>query len=332
MARVLHLHIGVHKTGTTSLQEFLFGNRDILAQSGYYYPTNAAYFWRGELSHSFLAHSLRAERPHYLPAVATYDVDTAYKQLAADVAHKGKHQLILSSEHFSLLYSKEDVARVAERLLDICPTTKIYVYLRRQDEAIEANYKQGVRSKAFWIDFPTYVSNALSRHYDRWNYQLLVDNYRQAFGKDNVHVRLYEPGKLVNANIIDDFLGVLGLEKLGPFRQMNRKNQSWPVEALELLRHLSPHLTKPQFVALTRAMQPNPAPFNQGQFRYLDRELSQKILTAYEIPNATLATTLNRERQTALFDTAFKETQTLTCLSSPHLSRLMGGVIAELVD
>ncbi|MDA0890716.1 MAG: hypothetical protein O3C15_00170 [Proteobacteria bacterium] len=332
MARVLHLHIGVHKTGTTSLQEFLFGNRDILEQRGFHYPTNAAYFWRGELSHSFLAHSLRAERPHYLPAMATYDADTAYQQLAADVANKKNYQIILSSEHFSLLYSKDDVARVAERLLEICPTTKIYVYLRRQDEAIEANYKQGIRTKAFWVDFPTYVSNALASNYDRWNYQLLVDNYRQAFGKDSVFVRLYEPDKLLNANIIDDFLRVLGLENRPPFRQISRQNQSWPVEALEFLRHISPYLTKPKFIAFKQAIQRNPAVFNQGQFRYLDSHLSQTILAAYEAPNTTLATTLNCGQPAALFDPTFKEIDTLINLSSDRLSRLMGGVFEGLID
>ena len=38
MTRTLFLHIGSHKTGTTSIQNFLAHNRDLLAARGYGYP------------------------------------------------------------------------------------------------------------------------------------------------------------------------------------------------------------------------------------------------------------------------------------------------------
>jgi len=73
----LHLHIGRHKTGSSTLQHFLSINAEALRSDGFYYPKNPAYFWQGEHSHSFLAHSFKTERPHYLPSHATYEAEHA---------------------------------------------------------------------------------------------------------------------------------------------------------------------------------------------------------------------------------------------------------------
>lgn len=36
--KTLYLHIGIPKTGTTSIQHFCHENRDILSSNGYFYP------------------------------------------------------------------------------------------------------------------------------------------------------------------------------------------------------------------------------------------------------------------------------------------------------
>ena len=46
------LHIGLQKTGTTSLQQFLYDNNDKLKQKGFYYPNSL-----GHVNHIYLAAS-----------------------------------------------------------------------------------------------------------------------------------------------------------------------------------------------------------------------------------------------------------------------------------
>ena len=52
--KTLYLHIGVHKTGSTSIQDFLFKNANLLENQGYFYPKGGSYFHRPSSSQSLL--------------------------------------------------------------------------------------------------------------------------------------------------------------------------------------------------------------------------------------------------------------------------------------
>jgi len=52
MTRRVVLHAGLHKTGTTSLQSFLFGAGEALRRNGFIYPRAGAFEWLGGGQHN----------------------------------------------------------------------------------------------------------------------------------------------------------------------------------------------------------------------------------------------------------------------------------------
>ena len=38
MKKILYVHVGTTKTGTTAIQSFMIDNQEVLNQKGYYYP------------------------------------------------------------------------------------------------------------------------------------------------------------------------------------------------------------------------------------------------------------------------------------------------------
>lgn len=327
MSNTLHLHIGIHKTGSSSLQQFLSVNHQQLASLGYLYPMHPDYYWRGEASHSFLAHSLRQQRPHYLPENVSYNATKAYSRLTQDFDSLHHKDMILSSEHFSLFYSNADVQLLADELYKVAKCIKVYVYLRRQDYAIEANYKQGLRSKAFNCDFATYVKRTLDSEYFRYDYASMVANYGEHFGIDNVTARIYERSKLINGSVIDDFLTLLGLKNTPTFNQVPLANSSWPPALLEFLRHFAPHVNRQQWQQLKRNAVKQQHLFSTNAGHFLTTKISRQLIQLYQSSNEALRELPLKSNSTLIFDDVPCEFHhAMPSISQDELARLASAI------
>ena len=106
------LHIGTHKTGTTTLQKFFFENKEVLLQRGLYYPTEGSYFYQEGENHSLLAHALRNERPEFLPDNLTFTLEGCVNDIRADIRKSDAPEIVISSEHFSFNSTTEQVERL----------------------------------------------------------------------------------------------------------------------------------------------------------------------------------------------------------------------------
>lgn len=111
--RQLFLHVGMHKTGTSSIQETLHHNQPVLAEAGYAYLDQA-------INHSRLVYSAFAEAPQALPAnrragianaaAGAVFAATCRDQLLAFLGEAKQDRLILSGEAISLLGDAETEA------------------------------------------------------------------------------------------------------------------------------------------------------------------------------------------------------------------------------
>ena len=125
----LDLHIGLHKTGTTSLQSFFAANDGILKQFSIVYPRTG----RKKNKHNWLSWSLRS-------------VDDLRRLLAA--LHEecsGSEHALVSCEEFSHAFLDaavlEQFCRLARERFHI----RVIIYLRRQDQLKESVYAEVVR-------------------------------------------------------------------------------------------------------------------------------------------------------------------------------------------
>jgi hypothetical protein len=171
----LLLHVGSHKTGTTSIQDALAANRTWLEQNGVYYPNPKPFFFRKTDAHHDLAHALaggsdrqltgaRRFRAHLLEASSQHNrillsAEPFYRHVVSptnndrDIAAEVDGETL--TEDDLLRRRRKYVARVAEYFEDF--DVEIILFLRRPDNFAESLYKNAVVSTQYKGGFRKYT-------------------------------------------------------------------------------------------------------------------------------------------------------------------------------
>lgn len=196
--RRLFLHIGKPKTGTTAIQDFMAKNREQLEKNNILYPKAFSYDYT---HHHALNWALDENKPD--------DWNSVFGCLRHEIIDSSANHVVLSSELFSNpkwqnYFSISMVAKLIFGYLGFKHgEVKVIVYLRPQDEALQAEYNQRVKGFRYCrriqdMALPT-------------DYYYLVKAWAEIFGKSNIVIRKYEKSALKNG-LIEDFFGACGLE------------------------------------------------------------------------------------------------------------------------
>jgi hypothetical protein len=212
MNRILYLHIGLHKTGTSAIQRFLGYNRAVLGKIGIIVP--------GDLSGENLHHDIA------LQASINYSIETARKKFRntiGPIAALGD-RIVLSSEVF---------VDVLGELTSYFSTIRVIVYLRRGDTMIESAYNQRVKHEPIYTPF----------YKGRWYYLMYTEilaPFVQMFGKESIMVRPFEKSQFVGGTIVSDFLNCIDVDSSESFViPEDRLNTSLTPDTLEYKRLLN---------------------------------------------------------------------------------------------
>lgn len=185
----LVLHIGTHKTATTSIQHFCALNRAALRKYGYFYPRIDLSAYVANFLASGLAHGREAE------------VAARLLRARSDAAKAGCHTVVISAESFYAMTTsfvdipgrpREDYwvneQRLIEKLRDCCEDLEVRVlaYLRPQDEFASSLYNQLVKN-VFGIDhsYDEFIG-AMRLAFDYEGHFAL---WEKIFGSENVRLR-----------------------------------------------------------------------------------------------------------------------------------------------
>ena len=216
------IHAGIHRTGTTSLQRFLSGNRAALAGRGIGYPGS-------DVHHQKLAWALKRG-----------DSD-ARDVLALISSVPTAETAIVSGEDFSIHRRLDWLHELAAHV-----ETHVILYLRRQDHWVNSWYNQHIKwpfsAEKSQMDPQEFLAT-LDDFY--WlDYASLLTRWCDVVGRDKIHVGIVESGQV--ENVTDDFLARFGIERDGLVFEDNRSNDSLPVHLLEITRHLGLYRLKPR--------------------------------------------------------------------------------------
>lgn len=213
---MLYLHIGTQKTGSSSIQHFLRGNDAGLIENGFRF-VRASRDWT---DHNKLARELRSH------AEATPRLDA----IIAELRHAPEPNAILSAEEF---FHERVPMRLKERLpSEVIEKTRVIVYLRRPDDLMEALYKQRIKTAAIEPRPMRYLRDNTFEV----DYLTTLNAFEEVFGREHITVRPYRRDLLLNRDVIDDFLHVLGLDALaGLPREMPEDNPTFSVAVSELM-------------------------------------------------------------------------------------------------
>ena len=248
MQRNIVLHIGMEKTGTTTIQKFCAVNRDVFAHHGFYYPRSVGVENHRDLA-SYAMNLDRADDNHRENGLADPEERKKYRvgletNLADEIAGLSPdiHTLVFSNEHcHSRLCYKEEIERLRDWLAPYASHIRILVYLRRQDEVATSLYSTGLRAGLTrYIIFPDPKTKPdIFRHFFNYDHSLAM--WEDVFGEDNVDIRIFDKSAFPNGNIIEDFLGACGLpeDTISECTMIPNQNESIKPLAQEFLRRMN---------------------------------------------------------------------------------------------
>ena len=185
---IVSLHIGTHKTGTTSIQSSLYETRTYLKGLGYLYPDaglerdyHGAY-GHHQLSRSFIkgSHSEAAK---------------IIRKLMKEFRASGCHSIIISAEGLYTI-SAPAVAYLAELFgeADVC----VFVYLRRPQSYLASLYKSKLRKGEKRSPFEFYPEVWRDMRYDD-----RINVWQAEFGATSVKAISYARLLTLNRALVD---------------------------------------------------------------------------------------------------------------------------------
>jgi hypothetical protein len=270
--RKILLHVGLNKTGSTSIQRFYFENREDLLERGFLYPDTGLV----GVGHHSLAWSIGIGRS--LRNNKTIDRKTIYHTLKEEFKKSTANNLIISSEYFCIA-NDEQIAEIAQEFSSLGNVT-IFFVLRRQDKWIESLYSEVVQALISKIDIALYYEGLPSQFLDF--YSMTIKWKRHFPGR--ITIIPYQEKRLDIHHVVSTELGI----DFSGFKEVATENVSLSPQALAIMRML------PQFdefnqeehdsiISFFRAV-----PFIKRTRDLLSPELRNSIKEKYSPSNAKL--------------------------------------------
>jgi hypothetical protein len=153
MDRICTVHIGLHKTGSTSIQKMLAAEESRLRECGIVYPKTGRNGPEG-------AHHLLAWELNRKPG---FDGSTHFNALADELeSAKWPDRVILSSENFSAHIDRPRLmARLRRKIERLGYRLRIIAYVRPQEAALQSLYTQKLKALKLSHDFETFWPKAI---------------------------------------------------------------------------------------------------------------------------------------------------------------------------
>jgi hypothetical protein len=207
------VHVGIHKTGTSSIQAFLHANRVRLRDAGLEFYTG-----RFQPSNHVEVHAaaMRFDRLSPFKARRRVVVDEAFR---AETTQRVQHfvrqstapRVLFSAEGLSYLRHTDEF----ERLKAMMPTEiQVIMYLRER-----AAFLESYRAEIAKLPISPVASSGGSFadvSDGTWlvDYEDRVERFRQAFGQEKVIVLDYDREMHDSGNVIPSFLRAIGAAHL----------------------------------------------------------------------------------------------------------------------
>ncbi len=294
----VYLHIGLPKTGSTSIQYFVWDNRDVFEKLGICYPL---------FSYRYEMVSFR-RNGHFLYAPYINEDGSRNNTIPAPEYEEGLNQLEeLGKKYDRILLTdeglwwgshprknfweqlKEDMNR---RGLDV----KIIVYLRRQDSWLESHWAQNIKDGRTCLTMHEYIGYMTKRGYPL-DYNAYISKLADLFGKDSVYVRILERGQFKGAEhtLQSDFLDIFGLSLSDGFTvKQDVYNTKFEGNYLEIKRlmNLVPELRTRQhilFQGISEMDEQNPSKRDYSRYSFFAPEDRMDFQKQFEESNRQLA-------------------------------------------
>lgn len=235
------LHIGTGKTGSTSIQEYMFVNRKSLLEQGIFYSEALGLKNHRRLPAIFQnddkPENYYKDRGLLTPKDRRAAKEIWWREFQNELMQAGScARCLISAEHLSQL-DNEEVKALHNRLAPLFEEVRVLVYLRDP-----VDYAVSMYDTALKIGSPNMrpAAPALGGPTD---YARILQAWSEVFGKEHMNVRLFDRSELVGGDILQDFAHTAEIETEG-FASVDVKNPSLGILGQELLLQINRRLPK----------------------------------------------------------------------------------------
>jgi len=229
----VYIHLGPHKTGTTSIQSFFSENYASLVSHGLLYPrAGRIHNKRTRNAHHHLVTSILEN--------AEDEIEKFLRELAEEIAVHKPQKILLSTEVLAREWLTKDVF---ETLQNFFPhSTRVWIaVLRRQDDLLLSHYQEGVKRNS--IKSPNdgksrgrFTSTSQISQLDRpeiLDHSRRLEKIQSHVGGDEMRPLLFEA---IKQNLHQAILQITEVAFDNSFRLPARKNESLPWRVLYALQ------------------------------------------------------------------------------------------------
>ena len=266
------IHIGMPKTGSSTIQAFLKVNGDALRGQGIRHdPVNPRFGSQYELAAAGLVRAGACMSDGVALRVLGLrdpDAQRAYVNAFEARLQKGRQawgeQVYLgSSEHIhAWLNRAEQIGALDDLLRLYFDSVQYLVYLRPQSEMVVSAYSERIR-RGETLSFNDHFNQRLKA----LNYWKSLRLWARVVGEERITPRLLTPDALVGGDLLDDFCAIAGIDRAG-LKTPPRMNTSLSAEAIALRRRLN------RFLPVRNRKGARAKPY-QLALRLLERRLPQ---------------------------------------------------------
>jgi len=218
------LHIGLHKTGSSSIQASLQGYKDggcFYADLGWPNHSIPLYTAFSQNAYQYHIWTKQGASPERIQGIK----QEALRQLEQQLSSPNHNTIIFSGEDLSHL-SQADTYSLVTFLRQRCQRIIAIAYVRDPLDYAASAFQQLVKGGCRQI--PHSIGQQI---------QARVGIWQQALGTENVEIRLFDRNILLNGCVVQDFcdLADLDLAKI----TLKRRNESLSGAAIKILFHLN---------------------------------------------------------------------------------------------
>ncbi|MBI2717819.1 MAG: hypothetical protein HY245_05890 [Rhizobiales bacterium] len=232
----LILHIGGEKTGTTSLQRFLFENSvELFQATKIFYPTSPSlcqYDGHFPVAAAFLPPGSL----EFLDASKALSLDILQQEIRQIALTEKPEAILFSAEHFSSRMKKDEIFQLSRwfRTSGLFDRYRIVFYVRPQDELfVSALSTALLAGRNAWN-----TSHVVSPQSHYYNHLATAELWELQFGIKSMVVRAYGSS---SGDIVTDFLSAIGAD-FTPKTMSERSNEGFGYEGMRLIYLINRYL------------------------------------------------------------------------------------------
>ncbi|HFU1643803.1 TPA: hypothetical protein ACH4W3_000422 [Campylobacter lari] len=226
-----YVHIGTVKTGTTTIQKFLFLNKSMLKNFGF-------------LISEYFGAPITYGKDEFFDSFANENWEKCYKENIAnfyqEINNSKANKILISSEglHAHLL-RLDDVEKFRKFLLSTGKISKIkiIIYLREPSSMAVSLYSELIKN-AYAKNLPLMEANHKDRFIHDCDYKT-IQIWASIFGKENIVVRLFDQDEFHQEDLLKDFIYSIDLNWDSKFIIPIKQNESLDLIGIKLLSHIS---------------------------------------------------------------------------------------------